>query len=88
MTGCARGADQIPYEYNNIINSNREIPIKEFPADWDKFGKSAGYVRNREMAEYCDAAIIIWDGKSKGTKHMIDIMFEYPDKPTIIYKVI
>ena|SRR3990172_8219908 len=55
-----------------------------FPADWDKYGKSAGYKRNIQMAEYADALIAVWDGKSKGTKHMIDIM-EKMGKPTYIY---
>lgn len=69
VTGTAKGADQIPYYYN----SWHGVPIKEFPAEWDKYGKSAGYRRNVEMAEYADALIAFWDGKSKGTKHMIDI---------------
>lgn len=47
-------------------------PIKIFPADWDKFGKRAGPLRNRQMAEYADALIAIWDGESRGTKNMID----------------
>ena len=42
-----------------------------FLADWDQFGKSAGYKRNIQMAEHADALIAIWDGKSKGTMHMI-----------------
>ena len=48
----------------------------EFPADWDKHGKSAGYKRNLEMAENADALIAFWDGESRGTKHMIDIAKE------------
>lgn len=43
-----------------------------FKADWDKHGKAAGFKRNTEMAKYADALIAFWDGKSKGTKHMID----------------
>lgn len=69
VTGTAKGADQIPYYYNVWEGT----PIKEFPADWDKHGKAAGYIRNKEMAEYADALIAFWDGKSKGTKHMIDL---------------
>ena len=44
-----------------------------FPADWKKYGKSAGYVRNSEMAEVAESLIAFWDGKSRGTKNMIDI---------------
>lgn len=47
------------------------IPVKEFPAEWDKYGNAAGPIRNRKMAEYADAAIIVWDGKSTGSRNMI-----------------
>ncbi len=50
----------------------RNIPIKLFMPDWLKYGKSAGPKRNAQMAEYGDALIAIWDGKSRGTKNMID----------------
>jgi hypothetical protein len=46
--------------------------LKEFPADWS-LGKGAGYIRNIEMAKYADMLVAFWNGKSKGTKHMIDI---------------
>ena len=47
--------------------------VKEFPAQWNEFGKRAGYIRNEEMAKYADACVAFWDGESKGTKHMIDL---------------
>ena len=53
------------------------IPVKSFPADWDKYGKAAGYIRNDEMAKYADACIIFWDGHSKGTQHMINLSTKY-----------
>lgn len=55
---------------------NRSIPVKEMPADWNRNGKAAGPIRNREMAKYADAAIIIWDGFSDGTRNMIDCMIK------------
>jgi hypothetical protein len=51
---------------------------------WDLFGKKAGYMRNEEMAKVADAAIIFWDGKSKGSKHMIDISKKYNLKLRIV----
>lgn len=48
----------------------------EFPADWDTHGKSAGYIRNTEMATYGNRLLVFWDTVSKGTKHMIDIAEE------------
>ena len=47
--------------------------LLRFPADWDKYGKKAGYIRNKEMARAADACVVFWNGQSKGSKHMIDI---------------
>lgn len=69
VSGKARGADLLGERYAK----EKDYPINSHPANWDKFGKSAGYIRNKEMAEYADALIAFWDGKSKGTKHMIDL---------------
>lgn len=73
VCGMCRGADMMGYNYATLW----DIPVTKFPADWDKYGKSAGYIRNKQMAKYADAALIFWDGKSKGTKHMIDLANEY-----------
>lgn len=80
VTGCARGADQVPYYYEQWHG----YKVTEFPADWDKYGKSAGYIRNEQMAKYADALIALWDGKSKGTKHMIDLAKKHGLKIRII----
>ena len=72
VSGCARGADTLGMRYA----SENIFDVDEYPADWDKYGKKAGYMRNVEMAENADALIAFWDGKSKGTKHMIDIATE------------
>ena len=52
---------------------NKGYEIERFPANWDKYGKSAGYRRNVDMANVADACIVFWDGTSPGSKHMIDI---------------
>lgn len=70
VSGCARGPDRLGERWA-VAN---DVPIKEMPADFAKYGKSAGPRRNKEMAEYADAAIIIWDGKSCGTRNMIENM--------------
>ena len=72
ISGCARGADTLGLRYA----SENTFDVEEYPADWDKYGKKAGYMRNVEMAKNADALIAFWDGKSKGTKHMIDIATE------------
>jgi len=63
----------------------QDIPIKDFPADWDKHGKSAGPKRNKQMAEYGDALLLIWDGRSKGSFNMKSEMMKL-GKP--VYEVI
>jgi len=67
VSGKARGADELGESFAEKYGLN----VKHFPADWDKFGTSAGYIRNAEMAKYADVLIAFWDGKSLGTRHMI-----------------
>ena len=69
VSGTARGAD----EMGERFAKEKGYALKQFPADWDTFGKSAGYRRNSQMADYADACVVFWDGKSRGTKHMIDL---------------
>jgi len=69
ISGTARGADRLGEQW---AFKNR-VPIEKYPADWDKYGNSAGYKRNVEMAKVAEALIALWDGESKGTSHMIDI---------------
>jgi len=69
ICGMASGADMLGWDYAKFNN----LHISEFPADWDGKGKAAGYIRNEDMAKYADACIVFWDGKSKGSKHMIDL---------------
>ena len=69
VSGTANGADKLGEKYA----AENGFPVKQFPADWANLGKRAGFVRNSQMAEYADALIAFWDGKSKGTKMMIEI---------------
>ena len=68
VSGTARGVDTYGEEFAEC----NDIPIKRFPANWAKFGRSAGFRRNRQMAEYAEALVAVWDGESKGTKNMIN----------------
>lgn len=72
LSGGAKGADSLGERYALLKGYDCQI-IK---AEWEKYGKSAGYRRNVQMAEKAHAVICFWDGKSKGTKHMIDIARE------------
>lgn len=84
ISGGARGADKIGEKFANRYG----IKLTVFPAQWDKYGKGAGMIRNAEMAQYAEGGILFafWDGESHGTKNMINtakrnkmtvVIFEY-----------
>lgn len=73
ISGTANGVDKLGEQYAR----ENHIKIKRFPADWNKFGKRAGWLRNIQMAEEADACIIIWTGFSKGSRMMLDIANEH-----------
>lgn len=64
---CIRGADR----FGELYAKEKNFCLTLFPADWGKYNKSAGVIRNKEMADYADALIVFWDGVSKGTENMI-----------------
>src|SRR5690606_17166906 len=68
VSGCCRGVDALGSQWAD----RNSVPVVLFPADWDSFGTRAGPLRNREMARYADALILIWDGKSKGSSSMLN----------------
>jgi len=69
IAGMAAGVDTLAIRYAR----ENGLPLDPFPAQWDKWGRSAGYKRNVQMAHNADALIAIWDGKSPGTSHMIEV---------------
>ena len=68
VSGRARGADLLGERFAK----EKGYKIAEFPANWERDGKIAGFLRNTEMAKYSDACVVFWKNKSKGSKHMID----------------
>ena len=68
VCGMARGADTLGEQYA----IERGFSVRYFPADWNRYGKSAGFIRNAEMAENADALVAFWDGQSHGTRNMIE----------------
>ena len=70
VSGMARGADALGY----LFAHQRGVVVHEYPAQWDRYGKKAGYMRNTQMAKESDGLLAFWDGESKGTNHMIDSM--------------
>ena len=65
--GCSRGAAALASRCALRLG----LPVRVFAADWHKWGKAAGPIRNDEMARYGDALLCYWDGRSSGTKNMI-----------------
>jgi hypothetical protein len=83
VSGAARGVDALGERYA-LENS---LPCMQFHADWDKYGRRAGPIRNSEMAKYADAAIVVWDASSTGSRNMIEQMKRL-NKPCYVWKVI
>lgn len=73
VSGGAPGADTL----GETVAWGLRVPVKRYPAEWNKYGKGAGMVRNEEMAKNAQALVAIWDGASRGTKHMIHIATYY-----------
>ena len=69
VSGTAKGADA----FGEAWARDCGIQILQFPANWKKFGKRAGPLRNEEMADNADGLIAIWDGKSRGTTSMLNL---------------
>ena len=97
VSGKAKGADRLGEVYANA----RDYEIEEYPSDWkdidvegavireNKYGKynaAAGHLRNKQMADVCDAAVLFWDGVSSGTLNMRGLI-EDNNKPlrTVMY---
>lgn len=81
VSGGASGVDYI----GEALAEKSGLPVKKFPADWKKHGRAAGPIRNRQMAEYADALLAVWDGKSRGTQNMIEEMQKL-GKPTYVHR--
>ena len=85
VSGGARGADTLAIRYAK----EKGFPYKEFPADWKRYGKSAGYIRNSEMHKFISdkpnrGVLLFWDGESKGTKQNIPLAEKYNNPCRIV----
>lgn len=82
ISGTAKGVDTAGERWA----TEHGIEVKRVTADWGADGKSAGYKRNERMRNQADALIAVWDGESRGTKHMVSIMHDV-QKPVYLLKV-
>jgi hypothetical protein len=82
IIGGARGADRLGIRWA----LSHSVRLKGFPADWQRFGRSAGVRRNYQMAQAGDLLLAFWDGRSAGTQHMISCMQQL-GKPVVVIRV-
>ena len=68
VSGGAKGIDSCAKEYA----LSHGLPITEFLPEYEKYGRSAPLKRNLEIIKYADIVLAFWDGRSKGTKYVID----------------
>ena len=66
VSGHSGEVDLAGERYAQLLN----LPIETFPAKWASHGKAAGPIRNKEMADYADVLVLIWDGESRGSLNM------------------
>ena len=83
VSGGATGVDEL----GECFATENNIPVRQFLPYWKKYGKAAGIIRNNKMADYADRLIAVWDGESKGTKHMISAM-QCLNKEVVIHQEI
>lgn len=81
VSGGANGADKLGERYAK----DHHYIVKRFEAEWDVYGKVAGFLRNEQMAKYADMCICFWDKKSIGTKMMIDLAKKHRLQLRIIF---
>lgn len=76
ISGGAAGVDIVA----ELAARKRKLSVQIFPADWKKFGKQAGFLRNHDIVTAADAVVAFWDGVSRGTAHTMHLA-ELAGKP-------
>jgi len=82
VSGGAKGADELAYR----LAKREGIFIKVLFPDWDRYGKSAGYIRNDAIVKESDVLIALWDGESRGTQNTIDTAKKFGKEIHIFYE--
>ena len=81
VSGTAKGADTLGEKYA----LSHDLKLEQYPADWNRLGKRAGFIRNEQMAQQAKLVIVFWDGFSSGTKNMIKIAHKY-DRVVLVFR--
>ena len=80
VSGGARGIDSLARAFAERAG----IKLAEFLPQYQSYGRAAPLVRNRQIADYADAALVFWDGSSRGTKYTVEIFEELSKKVTLV----
>lgn len=67
IEGGARGADRLAKEWAE----DRQVPVETYPADWDRHGRSAGYIRNQQMLKEGKPDLVVAFPGGRGTANMV-----------------
>lgn len=82
VSGTASGADRAGESWARA----NAVPFCQFPARWSEYGKAAGMMRNQDMADYADAAVVFWAGQSTGSANMAANMI-MRRKPCLVFNM-
>jgi len=80
VTGGSKGADKLAEQYAR----ENGLKLTVYYAQWRKYGKKAGFIRNDKIWQYADFGIAFWDGESRGTQHSFKLAEKYNKKLKII----
>mgnify|MGYP001025382263 CR=1 FL=1 len=80
--GCKFGADALAERYA----ASRGLELKIFYADWQRYGRSAGVIRNRALVKFCDFVVLFWDGHSRGTGSTLRFCLEEKVPFLVVWK--
>ncbi len=83
ISGGARGVDSAAEEAAKEAHLTTFI----FPADWNQFGKRAGYLRNIDIVNAADKVVAFWDRTSRGTKHSMDLAVKAGKPLEVVYQL-
>lgn len=82
VSGGAKGVDH----FAETFADKHDLETLIFTAQWDVYGKAAGFIRNEDIIKACDLCICVWDGESHGAKHDIELCKKFK-KPICIYNL-
>lgn len=70
ITGNSSGVDTLVHHWAE----KHQLPLTIMPVEWSQYGGRAEQIRNEQIVEMADACILVWDGFSKGTHHLREVV--------------